>query len=260
MPGAQDVDTTRASYFAGQAAMFIWSTFVLDEMAGLRNDATADLPGVRRRPGVPRQEHRRGHRPSRAPTATSPAVFGEITSWVVTAESATDPAKEFVEYMFGDGYVPWIAIAPEGKVPVRLGTADNPTDYSDQWAAPRRSGVDTKAPLSDFYSPDVLEALASRPDRARPLGASPRDRVTCSGALQGEQPVAKAVNEVTSGTIRRRPRAGCRDGSLRRRNPCRERRWTRGVERRGPAAANGPTTRPPRVRPRPSRTRGPGWR
>jgi multiple sugar transport system substrate-binding protein len=27
--GAQDVDTTRASYFAGQAAMIIWSTFIL---------------------------------------------------------------------------------------------------------------------------------------------------------------------------------------------------------------------------------------
>src|SRR3712207_1070498 len=37
--GGQDVDTTRASYFAGQAAMIIWSTFILDEMAGLRADA-----------------------------------------------------------------------------------------------------------------------------------------------------------------------------------------------------------------------------
>ena len=27
--GGQDVDTTRASYFAGQAAMTIWSTFIL---------------------------------------------------------------------------------------------------------------------------------------------------------------------------------------------------------------------------------------
>ena len=60
-PGAQDVDTTRASYFAGQAAMIIWSSFILDEMAGLRNDAAADLPRVRGRPGLPRQEQRRGH-------------------------------------------------------------------------------------------------------------------------------------------------------------------------------------------------------
>ena len=44
--GAQDVDTTRAAYFAGKAAMVIWSSFILDEMAGLRNDATAELPRV----------------------------------------------------------------------------------------------------------------------------------------------------------------------------------------------------------------------
>ena len=44
MSGAQDVDTTRASYFAGQAAMIIWSSFILDEMAGLRNDALPTCP------------------------------------------------------------------------------------------------------------------------------------------------------------------------------------------------------------------------
>src|SRR3954454_6324419 len=36
--GAQDVDTTRAAYFAGKGAMLIWSSFILDEMAGLRKD------------------------------------------------------------------------------------------------------------------------------------------------------------------------------------------------------------------------------
>ena len=37
--GNQDADTTRATYFAGDAAMVIWSSFLLDELAGLRNDA-----------------------------------------------------------------------------------------------------------------------------------------------------------------------------------------------------------------------------
>ena len=49
--GAQDVDTTRASYFAGQAAMIIWSTFILDEMAGLRNDALPTCPECKKDPG-----------------------------------------------------------------------------------------------------------------------------------------------------------------------------------------------------------------
>ena len=43
MPGNQDADTTRATYFAGDAAMVIWSSFLLDELAGLRNDAAAHL-------------------------------------------------------------------------------------------------------------------------------------------------------------------------------------------------------------------------
>src|SRR5690606_14702650 len=37
--GTQTVESTRASYFSGQAAMTIWSTFLLDELAGLRKDA-----------------------------------------------------------------------------------------------------------------------------------------------------------------------------------------------------------------------------
>ncbi|MGH2814389.1 MAG: ABC transporter substrate-binding protein, partial [Actinomycetota bacterium] len=37
--GGQDADTTRAAYFAGKAGMIIWSSFILDELAGLRNDA-----------------------------------------------------------------------------------------------------------------------------------------------------------------------------------------------------------------------------
>ena len=36
--GAQDVDSTRGTYFAGQAAMMFWSPFLLDGMAGLRDD------------------------------------------------------------------------------------------------------------------------------------------------------------------------------------------------------------------------------
>ena len=36
--GNQDVDSTRGTYFAGRAAMMFWSPFLLDGMAGLRND------------------------------------------------------------------------------------------------------------------------------------------------------------------------------------------------------------------------------
>ena len=195
--GAQDVDTTRASYFAGQAAMFIWSTFVLDEMAGLRNDALPNCPECKKDPAF-LAKNTGVVTTIQGPSGEDPALFGEVTSWVVTADSATDPAKEFVEYMFGDGYIPWIAIAPEGKVPVRLGTAENETEYADKWGT-LPAGVDTKAPLSDFYPQEVLDVLTNgTTELAR--WAIPQGQGNLLGAVQGEHPVANAVNEITTGT------------------------------------------------------------
>ncbi|HEX3198724.1 MAG TPA: extracellular solute-binding protein, partial [Propionibacteriaceae bacterium] len=50
VPGNQDADTTRATYFAGDAAMVIWSSFLLDELAGLRNDALPTCPQCKKDP------------------------------------------------------------------------------------------------------------------------------------------------------------------------------------------------------------------
>ncbi|MFD0466904.1 ABC transporter substrate-binding protein [Nonomuraea thailandensis] len=48
--GKQDVDSTRATYFSGKAAMMIWSSFILDEMAGLRKDALPSCQECREDP------------------------------------------------------------------------------------------------------------------------------------------------------------------------------------------------------------------
>ena len=131
------------------------------------------------------------------PSGSEPAVFGEITSWVIAAESATDPASQFVEYMMNDGYEPWIAIAPEGKVPVRVGDSEGSTNFIDAWDK-MDVGVDTKAPLSEFYSQDVLDALSTGPEELA-RWAIPQGQGDLLGAIQGQQPVAEAVNKVASG-------------------------------------------------------------
>lgn len=196
VPGAQDVDTTRATYFAGDAAMFIWSSFVLDEMAGLREDAKPTCPECADDPAF--LANNTGVVTSIAgPDNAGPAQFGEITSWTITDGANAEASQQFIEYMMGDGYEDWIAIAPEGKVPVRFGTPDEPTLYSDAWAT-FPAGVDTKAPLSDFYSDEVLAAVAAGPeDIAR--WAIPQGQGDLLGALQGEHPVAEAVSEVAQG-------------------------------------------------------------
>jgi len=194
--GAQDVDTVRASYFAGQAAMAIWSTYLLDELAGLRNDTmpscpecVADPTFLAKNTGVVTA--------IQGPDSDEPALFGEITSWAITAGSATDSAQQFVQYMLSDGYVDWVGIAPEGRVPVRQGTQENPTEFADAWQA-LPVGVDTKAPLADFYPAEVLERLQAGPDDLLRWGIT-QGQGDLIGAALGELPVAQAVSEVTSG-------------------------------------------------------------
>ena len=198
VPGAQDVDTVRASYFAGQAAMSIWSTFILDEMAGLRNDAKptcaeckADPAFLAKNTGVVTG--------IQGPDGEQPAQFGEIVSWTITKDSASDSARKFVEYFMTEGYADWLAIAPEGRLPVRGGTADKPTEYADKWKT-MPAGVDKKEPLGNFYSDDVLSVLQKGPADLKRWGIT-QGQGDLVGAALGELPVAKAVSDVTSGGV-----------------------------------------------------------
>ncbi len=193
--GAQDVDTVRASYFAGQAAMAIWSTFLLDELAGLREDAKPTCPECVADPTF--LSANTGVVTSIQGPDGEPATFGEITNWAITDGSATESATALVEYMLSDGYEPWIAIAPEGKVPVRFGTEDDATEFSDIWAT-LPVGVDTKAPLADFYGDEVIDVLAAGPEGLSRWGIT-QGQGDLIGASLGEMPVAAAVSEVTGG-------------------------------------------------------------
>jgi multiple sugar transport system substrate-binding protein len=196
--GAQDVDTTRAAYFAGQAAMVVWSSFILDEMAGLRNDAlptcpecSADAAYLAKNSGVVTAIS--------GPDGDEGAQFGEVVSWATTAGAQADAATQFITYMMGDGYEQWIGFSPEGKVPTRQGTADEPTRFIDAWST-LPAGVDTKAPLSDFYSAEVLAALRNSPDTIAPWGI-PQGQGALVGASLGELPVPQAIAAMTSGEV-----------------------------------------------------------
>ena len=195
--GAQDVDTTRAAYFAGKGAMLIWSSFILDEMAGLRKDALPTCPQCASDPAYLAKNS--GIVTSlQGPSGSGPATFGEVTSWTIPSQAVTDPAKKFVDYMMTDGYLPWIEIAPEGKIPVRTGDKPGDTTYTDAWSQ-MKVGVDKKAPLTNFYSQDVIDALTSGADNLS-RWAIPQGQGDLLGAIQGTQPVAAAVNEVANGT------------------------------------------------------------
>jgi len=198
VPGAQDVDTTRATYFSGKAAMVVWSSFLLDEMAGLRNDAVPTCPQCKTDKAFLAKNS--GIVTAIAGPGGKPAQFGEITSWTVTKDGEqTDAARRFVAYMMNEGYTDWLGIAPEGKFPVRKGTQQEATKFTAAWND-LPAGVDTKKPLGEIYPPAVIDALAQSPDTFQRWGF-PQKQGALVGATLGELPVPKAINAMTGGEL-----------------------------------------------------------
>jgi multiple sugar transport system substrate-binding protein len=196
--GGQDVDTTRAAYFAGKAAMIVWSSFLLDELAGLRNDALPTCAECR-------SDKRFLSDNSGVVTAISgsgggePTQFGEIANYVIVKDGNIDAAKQFVEFMMSDGYVDWLAVTPEGRFPARSGTKDNPEEYNEAWSK-LEVGVDAKAPLSELYGPEVLEALTKSTDTMNRWGFE-QGQGRIVGALAAEQPIPKALAAMLDGQL-----------------------------------------------------------
>jgi multiple sugar transport system substrate-binding protein len=196
--GGQDADTTRAAYFAGKASMIVWSSFLLDELAGLRKDALPTCPECRSDKSFLSKNSGIVTAIS-GPDGSEPTQFGEVTSFAIIKDGKTDPAKQFVEYMMSDGYPDWLALAPEGKFPVRSGTKDNPEEFNQAWAK-LKAGVDQKKPLSELYPPEVLQALTKSTDTMNRWGFQ-QGQGKLVGALGAEQPIPKALAAMLDGQL-----------------------------------------------------------
>jgi multiple sugar transport system substrate-binding protein len=192
--GNQTDDSTRATYFAGKAAMLLWSSFLLDEMAGLRKDALPTCPECRADPAFLAKNSGVVAGLTGPSSGGKFASYGEVVSWVVTKDAATDPSRRLIEYMMSDGYEKWLAIAPEGKVPTRAGTKDEPQRYAQAWQG-LKAGVDTKKPLADIYDKDVLDKVAGSPANFDRWGL-PQGQGDLVGAILGQLPVPKALNQL----------------------------------------------------------------
>lgn len=196
--GTQTVDTTRASYFAGQAAMVDWSTYLLDELGGLRNDAlptcpqcTSDPTWLAKNSGIVTSVT--------GPDGTSAGTYGEVASWVVTKKANVSASKKFIEYMLSSGYLDWLGMAPEGKVPARTGDASDKNKYTDGWKK-LDAGVDTRKPLSAIYDATTMNALENIPEKID-RWAIPQNKGDLLGPLDSQLVIPKVVAGLGSGAV-----------------------------------------------------------
>jgi len=193
--GTQTVDTTRESYFAGQSAIVIWSTFLLDELGGLRNDALptcpqckADKTWLAKNSGVVTAVT--------GPDGKSSGSFGEIGSWTAMSGGKADPGKQFIEYMMSAGYTDWLGLAPEGKFPARNGDATDPQKYVNAWKK-LPAGVDVKKPLSDIYDAATMTQISSV-NQHIDRWAIPEGQGALLGPTIAELPLPKIIAKMDS--------------------------------------------------------------
>ena len=166
-PGELYWKQSRALYFAGKTPMIIWSPFIMDELAGLRDSAP---PTINSDPTSPELASKTGFITNfSGPSNKKGAAWADVRYFGITADADTDEAKQFIMYSMDEGYTSTLSIAPEGKFPVRRGNSSDPEAFTKAWSK-LPVGVDRKAPLSNLYDPEVIDNIVAGLDTANRWG------------------------------------------------------------------------------------------
>ena len=194
-PGDLFWKQSREVYFAGNAAMIIWSPFILDELAGLRDSAP---PTISDDPTSAELASKTGIVTNFAgPSNPDGAAWAEMNLFGITADAEIDDAIDFVKFSMGDGYMNTLAIAPEGKFPIRRGTAEEPDKFSTGWAS-LDVGVDRKAPLGDLYAAEMIDQIVGGLDVAKRWGVE-EGQLALASKMVNTQAINRLVREYVDG-------------------------------------------------------------
>ncbi len=196
-PGELYWDQSRTLYFAGQAAMIIWSPFILDELAGLRDSAP---PTINDDPTSGELASKTGIVTNFAgPSNPDGAAWGDIRYFGITADADTDAAMDFVKFSMDEGYTQTLSIAPEGKFPVRRGNAEDPEAFVKAWAT-LPVGVDRKAPLGDLYAQEMIDEIVGGLNVAQRWGVA-EGQLALASKIINSQVINRVVRQYIDGEI-----------------------------------------------------------
>ena len=148
---------TRMDYLSGRAAMMVWSPFILDELSGLRRDQPVVPDIAKGQPGFLAKNT------GLVPTIHGPkgaAQYGQTNYFGISRDADREAARKWVEFLLTEGYLRWLGMAAEGKLPVRKGTVQEPNRFVEGWMD-LEFGVTTRAKISQFYGTDVVKTLVA---------------------------------------------------------------------------------------------------
>lgn len=156
-PGVQTEVSALNAYLEGRSSMIMASPGALAAIAGLdevyrpscEECTAADY--LANNTGIVTTISGRG------PQASA-ENFGQIAYLGITRAADEEAARAFARFWFGEGYLEWLGVEPEGKVPMRRGTPEDADHFIDAWydlplAADGRT-------LADIYGAETADLLA----------------------------------------------------------------------------------------------------
>ena len=109
-PGPNYWKQARQYYITGQSAMLFYSSYVMDDLAGLQE-------GVE--PTVAELAGKTGFASTMIGASGDQATYGQLVTLGIFKGTDTEAASKWVEYLLTEGYLDILNIAPHGKMPVR---------------------------------------------------------------------------------------------------------------------------------------------
>ncbi|WP_223476501.1 ABC transporter substrate-binding protein [Oricola indica] len=190
-PGELFWKQSRELYFSGNAAMIIWSPFILDELAGLRDSAP---PTINDDPTSTELASKTDVVTTfSGPSNPDGAAWADVRYFGVTADANTDVAADFVKFSMNEGYLDTLSMAPEGKFPVRKGTPDEASKFVDGWAT-LPVGVDRKAPMSELYPAETVGRITSGLETAARWGVK-ENQLSLASKMINSQIINQVVRQ-----------------------------------------------------------------
>ncbi|WP_369372798.1 ABC transporter substrate-binding protein [Promicromonospora sp. Populi] len=199
--GDYDVESARAAYLAGDAAMLLFSTHILDELANLDEAVPPSCQECADDPAFLAESS--GFITVLDPgpgsgSAASPAQFGATLAYAVPARANSDQARQYIEYVLGEGYADTLAVATEGRLPLRTGTPENPTEYLDAWGT-LGFGPNVESSVAEVYGDDLVAAMGEGMAAVSRWGQGTPD-ATLAGLVATQGTLAQQLDPLYAGT------------------------------------------------------------
>lgn len=130
--GFQTDTSALNAYLSGRTGLIISSPSVLPVLAGLEAGSVPNCPACST-PDYLAKNSGFITKLDGIGDFSEIANFSEIMALGITTSADRQLATKFVEYWFNEGYLLWLSVDPERKVPLHWGTNEDPTLFLDAW-------------------------------------------------------------------------------------------------------------------------------